>query len=315
MNKIKIIFWGTPDFALPALQALANNPQYQLLAVVTQPDKPCGRGRQLTAPPVKKLAENLGLPIYQPSKLKEETFLTELAALQPQVMVLAAYGKIIPSNILTLAPAGIINIHPSLLPRYRGSSPLSAPILAGDQETGVTIMQLDTEMDHGPLLAQSKIKIATDDTAASLEKKLSELGAALLLKTLPAYLEGKIIPQPQNHALATTCPFLQKEAGRLDWQKSVIELARRIRAFYPWPGTFATWPDKANQEILIKILPPIEAICQPTNLPPGKFLIIDNRLAITGQDGYLLINQLQPAGKNIMTDQAFIAGYRTKLNF
>lgn len=250
---MKIIFMGTPEFSATILTALLNS-DYEIAAVITNPDAPVGRKQILTPSPVKVVAEKNKIPIIQPEKMRD--FNVDLA-------IVAAYGKIIPKHILDIPRYGTINVHPSLLPKYRGASPIQNAILNGDKKTSVTIMKLDKEMDHGPILAQEEFPIADSDTYESLSQKLAMMGAELLTKTIPDYVSGKIKPVEQKHAEATYTKIIKKEDGKIDWSKSAAEIERMIRAFYPWPTAWTTWNSKVlkileaevrNEKLAIKKL-------------------------------------------------------------
>lgn len=232
-----IVFLGTPAFAVPSLRRLVGD-GYEISAVITQPDRPAGRGRASRPPALKAAALDLGLPVWQPPSLRDPEAVARLRDLAPEVMVAAAYGQILRQEVLDIPPRGVVNVHPSLLPRWRGASPVPAAILAGDSYTGVTIILMDAGMDSGPILAQREIPIGPNDTAGSLTEALAEAGASLLSETLPRWLAGQIQPRPQDEATATTCPLLRKEDGALDWHLAAVELWRRVRAYNPWPGAF-----------------------------------------------------------------------------
>lgn len=232
-----IVFLGSPAFAVPSLRRLVSE-GFAIAAVYTQPDRPAGRGRRPTPPAVKLAALELGLPVRQPESLREPQAVAELAALAPEAMVAVAYGQILRADVLAIPPRGVLNVHPSLLPRHRGASPIAAAILAGDRETGVTVMLMDEGMDSGPILAQRSIPIEPRDTAATLSEKLSLLAADLLAGTLPRWLAGELEPQPQDHSLATKAPLLRKEHGAIDWTLPAEEIWRRVRAYNPWPGAY-----------------------------------------------------------------------------
>ncbi len=236
----RIVFMGSPDFALPALQALAEH--FEVVGVVTQPDKPAGRGRVLTPPPVKVLAQELDIPVMQKRLRNPEAF-EQLQEWQPDVIVVAAFGQILRQNVLDLPPFGCINVHASLLPRWRGAAPIQYTLLDGDPVTGVTIMRMDPGIDTGPILSQKPLDVNSEDTSESLSEKLAQIGAKLLIETLPGYLSGEIAPQSQGEGGATYAKMLSKEDGRLDFALPADALARKVRAFNPWPGTFTTWQD------------------------------------------------------------------------
>jgi methionyl-tRNA formyltransferase len=289
---------GSPDFAVPSLIPLAK--VYPIVGVVTQPDREAGRGRTRVAPPVKTAAQDLGLPIIQPEKLRAPEAMEQLQAWVPDLVVVAAYGQILRPAVLDLPHLGCINVHGSLLPRWRGAAPIQAAILAGDQTTGITIMKMDTGVDTGPMLSQRSLPISEDDTAGSVFEKMSRLGAELLLETLPGYLNGTIKPQPQPEAGATYAPMLKKEDGLLDFSRSADELARRVRAFNPWPGAFFEW-----QGGILKVH---AAHASDGRAMPGAHYIQQKMPAIATGDGVLVLDIIQPAGKKPMPGKAFLAG-------
>src|SRR5690242_13936681 len=237
--SIRIVFMGSPEFALPVLRALAG--KYSVVGVVTQPDRAAGRGRELKAPPVKLLAEELSIPVIQPEKLRQPEAMEQLRQWAPDLIVVAAFGQILRKDVLDLPRYGCINTHASLLPRWRGAAPINAAILAGDEEIGVTIMKMDVGLDTGPMLAKRSIRHTADLTTGSAIQALSQLGANLLIETLPEYLAGRLIPQPQPEAGATYAPMLRKEDGLLDFTRPAAELERRVRAMNPWPGAWFEW--------------------------------------------------------------------------
>ena len=291
---------GSPDFALPTLKALAG--AYDVVGVVTQPDRASGRGRELKAPPVKTLALELGIPVRQPERLRLPEAMEQLRAWAPELIVVAAFGQILRKDVLELPRYGSINVHASLLPRWRGAAPINAAILHGDEETGVTIMQMDVGLDTGPMLSQRSIHLNREDTAGSVFERLSTLGADLLLETLPDYLSGKLTPVPQPEEGATYAPMLKKEEGRLDFSHDVHELERRVRAFDPWPGAFIDF-DGA----LLKIH---RARVESGAAALGQRLIVQNQPAIGARGGILILEEVQPAGKKSMSGKSFLAGAR-----
>jgi methionyl-tRNA formyltransferase len=299
--SIKIVFMGSPDFALPTLSALAK--VYQVVGVVTQPDRASGRGRELKAPPVKSLAVELNIPVIQPEKLKQPEALEQLRAWAPDLIVVAAFGQILRKDVLDLPHHGCLNVHASLLPRWRGAAPINAAILAGDAETGVTIMKMDVGLDTGPMLKMKSAKIAAEDTAGSLFQTLAQLGADLLMETLPDYLSGKLTPQPQPETGATYAPMLTKEDGHLDFTRSAVELERRVRAMNPWPGAWLMWNGQP-----LKVL---HATCLGGGKNPvGGKIIVEGKPAIQSAQGILILEELQPAGKKVMSGKSFITGAR-----
>ena len=291
---------GSPDFSLSALRALASH--YQVVGVVTQPDRASGRGRELKAPPVKLLAQELNIPVIQPQKLREPEAMQQLQSWNPELIVVAAFGQILRKEVLELPQYGCINIHASLLPRWRGAAPINAAVLAGDEETGVTIMKMDVGLDTGPMLSMRKIRIAPDDTAGSLFQALSTLGADLLIETLPAYISGNLIPQPQPEEGATYAPMLKKEDGLLDFNHPAVDLERRVRAMNPWPGAWFQWhgaPLKIHK-----------AHVEQGQAEAGKRLVEQNQPAVGTGSGLLILDEVQPPGKKSMSGKAFLSGAR-----
>jgi len=299
-----VVFMGTPDFAVPSLKALAAGPY--MITVVTQPDRPAGRGGKLTPPPVKVAAEEIGLPIIQPETLRDPLFRAQLAALNPAVTVLVAYGEYLAPSLLDLPARGSINLHPSLLPRWRGSTPIQSAILAGDEQTGVSIIRMDRGLDTGPVIAQRSTTIDPEETHPELSAHLAQLGADLLAEVLPIWLRGEKEPIPQDEEGVTLTRTLTKEDGEIDWTQPAVEIARRVRAFQPWPGTYTYWGDR-----LLKIL---RAHPSPasTGVPPGTVTITpgpERKLLVQTGEGSLDLLELQLAGKASTPAQAFLAGY------
>jgi methionyl-tRNA formyltransferase len=292
---------GSPDFAVPTLEALAR--RYPLVGVVTQPDRPAGRGQALVPPAIKEAALRLGIPIIQPEKLRLPEAMAQLQAWAPDLIVVAAFGQILRPAVLDLPRYGCINVHGSLLPRGRGAAPIQASILAGDQETGITIMKMDPGVDTGPILSQRAIQITPDDTGGTLFTKMAPLGAELLLETLPRYLSGELVPRPQPDKGATYAPMLKKEDGLLNFTRPAIELERRARAFNPWPGTWLDWNGSP-----LKVL---RARVSGEKSPgAGYRLIVEGRPAIGTGEGILIMEEVQPAGKKPMPGRAFLTGAR-----
>lgn len=297
----RIIFLGSPDFAIPALKALAA--EYPIIAVITQPDRPAGRNGKLRPPPVKTVALDLGLPVIQPEKLRVPSVLEQLRAWSPDLIVVAAFGQILRPELLDLPKYGSINIHGSILPRWRGAAPVQAAILAGDAETGVTIMKMDAGIDTGPLLGSCSIPIAQDETAGTLFDKLAVIGANLLLETLPRYLSGELVPQPQPALGVTHAKMLKKEDGRLDFSQPASSLERRVRAMDPWPGAFFDWKGTPIKLLRARVSGEVSA-------SPGDRVIVRGYPAIRTPQGDLILEEVQPAGKKPMDGKAFLAGAR-----
>jgi methionyl-tRNA formyltransferase len=299
----RIVFMGTPQFAVPTLRAL--NEHQTVVGVVTQPDQPAGRGRQVTASPVKEVAQMLGLPLFQPDTLRPPEAVAHLAAWQPDVIVVAAFGQILREAVLALPPHGCINVHASLLPLYRGAAPISAAILAGEGVTGVTIMQMDKGMDTGPILTQTEISILAEDTTASLTARLSELGADLLIETLPGWLAGEIEARPQDDSRATYCRPMKKEDGHLDWTRPAAALDRQVRACDPWPGAYTSWQGQQ-----LKVL---RAHARPEwhgEGLPGQVIALDTGIGVVTGQGVLELLDVQLAGKRPMSAELFARGQR-----
>lgn len=295
--SIRIVFMGSPDFALPSLQALAKH--HHVVGVITQPDKPFGRGRELKSPPVKILAQELNIPTIQPEKLRDTH---QLKSWNPDLIVVAAFGQILKKNILDFPKFGCLNVHASLLPRWRGAAPINAAILAGDDETGITIMKMDVGLDTGDMLTKKNMRLKPDHTAGSAFQTLSTLGADLLIETIPDYINGKIIPQPQNNELATYAPMLKKEDGKLNFNQSVYEIERRVRAMNPWPAAWFEWDGN-----LLKVMK-ASVISQKKNAENGSRLTVNDRPAVCCSDGILVLEEVQPAGKKIMSGKSFLLG-------
>jgi methionyl-tRNA formyltransferase len=302
--SIRVVFMGSPDFALPSLSALSAARAYEVVGVVTQPDRASGRGRELKAPPVKILALELNIPVLQPEKLRAPEAMDQLRAWNPDLIVVAAFGQILKKDVLDLPRHGCINVHASLLPRWRGAAPINAAILAGDEETGVTIMQMDVGLDTGPMLAAKSIRIGRDDTADSVFQSLSTLGAELLMETLPEYFAGNLKPVPQPAEGATYAPMLKKEDGLLDFTRPAVELERRVRAMNPWPCAWFEWNGN-----LLKVLR-VSTVGEDKGLGSGIRLTIEGKPAIQSAEGVLVLEEVQPAGRKVMSGRSFLAGAR-----
>jgi len=300
-SQPRIVFMGSPDFAVPVLNALAGS--YALAGVITQPDRRAGRGMTLVPPPVKRAAQALGLPLLQPEKLRLPEAMAALREWNPDLIVVAAFGQILRPEVLDLPRYGCVNVHASLLPRWRGAAPVQAAILAGDAQTGITIMKMDAGVDTGPLLGQRILPIGPQDTAGALLEKLAPLGAELLLDTLPNYLEGKLQPRPQENEAATYAPMLKKDDELLDFNRPAVELERRIRALNPSPGAFFDWHDAP-----LKIWR--ARIGEAQGLGAGGRLIVEGSPAVATRQGLLVLEEVQPAGKKPMPGKAFLVGAR-----
>lgn len=300
---MRIVFMGSPDFAVPALERLTSS-GHRVTAVYAQPDRPAGRGQATSAPPVKRAAEAHDIDVRQPLSLKEAGAIASLADLAPDVIVVAAYGLILPPEALAVPPFGCLNIHPSLLPRHRGPTPIPAAILSGDDCTGVSIMLMDQGVDSGPVLAQRRVEIAPQDTAGTLAAKLSQMGADLLVDTLPRWLSGSIVPQPQREADATHTRLISKADGEIDWGLPAYQIWRRVRAYNPWPGCYTTWKGKR-----LRIN---DALPMPGDRgEPGQVLPLDDgEVAMQTGEGILMLLSVQLEGKKQMCADEFLRGQR-----
>jgi methionyl-tRNA formyltransferase len=305
----RVIFMGTPEYAVPSLLGLID--QQQVVAVVTQPDRRGGRGRRhLIPPPVKRAAQPHGIPVIQTRTLRTSDpaggeAVRLICELEPDVIVVAAFGQILRRNLLDLPPHGCINVHASLLPKYRGASPISAAILEGEEETGVTIMLMDRGMDTGDILAARSTHIEPDDTAGTLTPRLAELGADALLETLPRWLAGEIEPTPQGDAQATYCWQVTKSDGRIDWTQPAERISRMIRAYDPWPGVFTECNGRRLQIASGYAIPDWTG-----DAVPGQIVETDEGAGVATGRGALVLLDVQPAGKRVMSCEAFACGQR-----
>jgi len=305
MQPIKTIFFGTSEFAVPALEALRNNARFEIVGVVTQPDRPTGRKKIITPSPVKIAAEKLKIPVLQPEKLKDEA-IAQIVALKPDLAVVVAYGNLIPKRLLEALPRGFVNIHPSLLPKHRGASPLTATILEGDKETGVCLMVLDEGMDHGPVIACRRVALNGDETTDTLREILTPIGADMIGKELIEYLDGKIKPALQDHDKATFCKQIESDEARIDWNKSVAEIDRIIRAMC---GVTPAWTTLDGKDLLVHK----SSLHAPRSNPmtaAGTIFVLDKKLAVACADDNLILEEIQLAGGKPMSGQAFLNGHK-----
>ncbi len=318
---LRIIFMGTPRFAVPALESLITNRApgmilpdgYEIVTVITRPDKPVGRGKEIVFSPVKQVALAHGIPVWQPGSLKRPETIEALAAYRADLFIVAAFGQILPQAVLDLPRYGTLNIHASLLPRYRGVSPISEAILQGESETGVTIMLIDAGIDTGHILLKRRVPILPDDTTGSLTEKLAHVGAEALMEALPLWIEGKLVPQPQDEQQASYTSMVRKANGLIDWHLSADMLARQVRAYLPWPGTYTHWHGK-----LLKILAahPIASSREPEAGQEKRVGLVTLRketgqssLLVTTGEGMLAVERLQLEGKKAMSAEEFLRGY------
>ena len=300
----RLVFMGTPEFASTMLQALrAPHRAWEVVGVLTRADKPVGRGQEVAVSPVKAFALTHDLPVQQPRTLRQPEPLADLAALQPDVIVVAAYGLILPQTVLDLPQHGCLNVHASLLPRHRGAAPVAGALLAGDSVTGSTIMLMDAGMDTGPLLAQALLSITPGETRGELMGRLAQQGAELLVSTLPRWLAGDITPQPQDHSRATMTRPIAKSQGRIDWRVPAVQIARQLQAFQPWPGTFTTWHGRSLKINLAQAIPGDAA-------EPGLVLADAQGVSVVCGEGRLRLLELQLEGKRSLDALTFVRGQR-----
>lgn len=295
----RIIFMGSPDFAVPIFEELVKS--YRVVGVVTQPDRPAGRGRKMTSPPVKVASLAHNIPVIQPEKMKEPGVFEQLVEWHADAIVVAAFGQILRKNVLELTRFGCINVHASYLPRWRGAAPIQAAIMHGDRYTGVSIMKLDPGIDTGPVFEQKKVEITGEDTAVTLERKLSAEGAKLLINTMPLILSGELNPVPQDENLATYAAMLHKGEGLLDFREPAEEISLKVRAFYDWPGAYFV-----RNEIKIKVRK--TRVITKIALNPGEFGQLEGYPAVGTSSSSLLLIELQPAGRNWMDGRDFLRG-------
>ncbi|NGQ93814.1 methionyl-tRNA formyltransferase [Brevibacillus sp. SYP-B805] len=303
MKDTRIVFMGTPDFAVASLEALVEA-GYRIVAVVTQPDRPVGRKQVLTAPPVKEAALRHGLPVLQPEKIKESGALDELLAYQPELIVTAAYGQILPKRLLEAPRHGCINVHASLLPKYRGGAPIHKCIVEGEQESGVTIMYMVEALDAGDMLAKVRVPIEERDTVGTLHAKLAAAGARLLVDTLPELLAGRIEPVPQNHAEATFAPNIKREDERIDWRKTAVQIYNQVRGLNPWPVAFTTFDGKVWKIWWVEIVRQDGTVGEPGTIVERQA----DGLVIACGEGAVKITELQPEGKKRMSMRDYLQG-------
>jgi methionyl-tRNA formyltransferase len=301
---MRLVFMGTPDFASASLEALLRSDD-SVVGIVTQPDRPKGRGHTLTPSPVKLLAQRARIPLLQPLKMKDPEFLHTLTGWKPDLIVVSAFGRILPPAILSLPPRGCINVHGSLLPKYRGAGPIQWAIINGETETGITTMLMDVGMDTGAMLLQEAISIMPDDTAGTLSPRLAELGGRLLAETIVRLKAGTLVPQPQDASQATLAPLLTKEDGAIDWTLPATALANRVRGLSPWPGAHTTVEGGDRWAIW-----QTSALPGHVTKPPGTVIsVTTDALHVTTGDGVLAVMELQPANSRRMAVSQYLAGH------
>lgn len=301
---MRLVFMGTPDFAVASLEALLQSDD-SVVGVVTQPDRPKGRGQVLTPSPVKLLAQREKIPLLQPLKMKDPEFLQTLAGWKPDLIAVTAFGRILPPVVLSLPPRGCINVHGSLLPKYRGAGPIQWAIINGEMETGITTMLMDEGMDTGAMLLQEAIPITPEDTAGTLSPRLAELGGRLLVETIARLKVGTLVPRQQDSSQATMAPLLKKEDGLIDWTLPAVTLANRVRGLAPWPGAYTSVPGGDRWTIWRA-----QAIPGPITKPPGAVVAVTNEaIHVATGEGVLALLELQPANSRRMVVSQYLAGH------
>src|SRR5712664_2088352 len=307
MNRLCLLFCGTPQFAVPTLKHLLAQPEFEVLAVFTQPDRPRGRSHQISSSPVKEVALAANLPVHQPEKIRAPEIQELLQSYSPDFIVIIAYGQIIPARLLPIPKHGWINLHASLLPKYRGAAPINWAIVNGETRTGLTTMRIDAGMDTGAILLQRELEIGAIETAPELTTRLSEAGAPLMAETLRGLAAGKVIPRPQDHSQATLAPILKRDDGRIDWNRTAQEIYNRMRGFAPWPGAYTTfrgqschlWGEPVSNE--------------KGDAPPGTLLLEDNDLLVVcGGTTVLRLSAVQLEGRKQVAASEFANGARLK---
>ncbi len=309
---MRVVFMGTPAYAVPVLEALANSPGAEVVAVYTPPDRPGGRGRNPLEPPVKTYAGEAGLEILQPPTLRSQEARQVLAGFQPEVIVVAAYGRLLPPEVLDLPPHGCLNLHPSLLPRYRGPSPVVTAILEGEEVTGVSLMLLDQGMDTGPVIASREVPLSGDEKAGELTECLFRLGADLLLESLSPWADGKLRAEPQDAEKSTVTRKVEREHGNADWTKPAVRLERSCRAYTPWPSLFTQWEGKNLKLLDTRVLDSTEIPGMMANGTPGLVVYTshpDAPLGVLTGDGVLGIEALQLEGRKAVAAAEFLRGF------
>ncbi|HEY2615251.1 MAG TPA: methionyl-tRNA formyltransferase [Chthoniobacterales bacterium] len=310
---MRVLFIGTGEIGVPVLRSLLDSEEHDLVGVVTQPDKAVGRAQRIEPPPIKAALGNSMLPLLQPARIKGEEAVAEIRALAPEVIVVMAYGQILPRSVLEIPSVACLNLHASLLPRHRGAAPIQAAILAGDRETAITVMYMDEGLDTGDILLQSRLELASDETGGSLQDRLAQIAPEALRAALEQ-LQTQNAPRiPQNASAATYAPKLEREDGRIDWRETAESIEREIRAFDPWPGTFTILRDAAGREGKLKIFR--AAIVAPRNISPGKIFRSGNsELVIGAKEGALSLGEVQLEGKRRMNVAEFLRGQSSSLS-
>ena len=300
-QRFRVVFFGTPEFALPTLRALLDGPD-AVVGAVCQADRPVGRDQRVQMPPVKSLARSRDIPVLQPTRLRAADTLATLRAWAPDLVAVAAYGRILPEDILELPSHGCINVHASLLPKYRGAAPIQWAILRGEHTTGVTIMRMNERMDEGAILLQRKIAIMEEETHGQLQERLARLGSRALMEALAQLESGTLRGQPQDDAIATLAPMIHKADGAIDWTRSAEEIVRKIRAFNPWPSAYTWWEGKVLKIYRARVRP------ETANAEPGTVIAIGDKIGVATGSDVLAISELQREGRKRLPAGAFARG-------
>ena len=304
---MRIVFIGTGGIGVPALRWLLRSEEHELIGVVTQPDKPAGRGQRIEASPIKAALAGSALPILQPARIKREEAVADIRVLAPDVIVVMAYGQILPPSLLEIPRMACLNLHASLLPRHRGAAPIQAAIVAGDRESGITVMYMDEGLDTGDILLQSRIELTRGETGKSLHERLAQLAPAALEEAITHLQKGNAPRIPQDSSLATYAPKLEREDGRIDWTESAALIERKIRAFDPWPGAFTLLRAATGRERKLKIFS--AKLVAPAKTAPGEILRSGDEIVIGAKDGALSLGEVQLEGKRRMSPAEFLRGH------
>jgi len=308
---MRVLFIGTGAIGLPVLRSLLISKEHELIGVVTQPDKPVGRAQRIEAPPIKAALGNIVLPILQPPRIRAEAAVSEIRELAPDVILVMAYGQILPRSILDVPRIACLNLHASLLPKHRGAAPIQAAIVAGDHESGISVMYMDEGLDTGDVLLQTRLELSPDETGGSLHDRLAPIAPGALHEALAQLQRGNAPRVPQNSSAATYAPKLEREQGRIQWTEPAALIERKIRAFNPWPGAFTVLRDDAGHERKMKIFS--AKVVTAERAAPGDILSVSDSLTIAANDGALSLGEVQLEGKRRMSASEFLRGYTTQV--
>ncbi|MDO9583171.1 MAG: methionyl-tRNA formyltransferase [Desulfomicrobium sp.] len=312
-RRLKVVFMGTPDFAAASLRHLLDWGECDIVGVYSQPDRPCGRGQVCTPPPVKLLAMESRLPVFQPLNFKDQADVDQLAALSPDLLLVAAYGLILPKSVLAIPRIGSINVHASLLPEYRGAAPIQRAIMDGRPVTGITIMQMEAGLDTGDILLQRSRAIGINDTAQTLHDELAEMGGKLLVEALEKMDQGRLVRIPQDHARATYAAKLSKEEGRIDWNQPALVVHNRIRGLFPWPGSWFDWSGMPDKTLRLTVHPGAIAGLLPAGVEPGEIHgVSDDNVLIACSDRLYAVPVIKPANSKPLRGREFYCGYLSR---